>query len=174
MHNRVTFLKFQIYLFCLGNETRIGIYSRNCPEWFISALACVRLSMVTVSFVFTILISFLYRSLFMIHLEPTPPRSLSSKLTWSKLHNFQECLTHSSRIIIVDDPDKIEKLLVNIDNMPTLKHIVLINADRLSDDLGTKARKHGLKIHKFDKLQNDQNDVHPDVEPSPDDLYIIW
>lgn len=38
-------------MFCrilLDNETRIGVYARNSPEWFISALACVRLSMVVV------------------------------------------------------------------------------------------------------------------------------
>lgn len=37
-----------IKTYFLGNETRIGIYARNCPEWFISALGCIRLSMVTV------------------------------------------------------------------------------------------------------------------------------
>jgi long-chain acyl-CoA synthetase len=31
-----------------GNKTNVGIYSRNCPEWMISSLACVRLSMVVV------------------------------------------------------------------------------------------------------------------------------
>lgn len=74
----------------------------------------------------------------------------------------------------MDNPDKIEKLLVNIENMSTLKHIVIINADKLSDDLDQKARKHGLRIHKFDDLQNDQTEIHPDVEPKPEDLYIIW
>uniref|UniRef100_A0A915CVP3 long-chain-fatty-acid--CoA ligase n=1 Tax=Ditylenchus dipsaci TaxID=166011 RepID=A0A915CVP3_9BILA len=30
------------------NETHVGIYARNCPEWLISTLACVRYSMVVV------------------------------------------------------------------------------------------------------------------------------
>ena len=31
-----------------GNETNVGIYAKNCPEWFIACLANVRYSMVTV------------------------------------------------------------------------------------------------------------------------------
>lgn len=31
-----------------GNETKIGIYAKNCPEWFITCLGAVRYSMVTV------------------------------------------------------------------------------------------------------------------------------
>lgn len=31
-----------------GNSTHIGIYAKNCPEWSITSLGCVRYSMVTV------------------------------------------------------------------------------------------------------------------------------
>ncbi|VDN59561.1 unnamed protein product [Dracunculus medinensis] len=32
----------------IGNETRVGIYSKNCPEWFITTLACIQHSIVIV------------------------------------------------------------------------------------------------------------------------------
>lgn len=76
-------------------------------------------------------------------------------------------------VIVVDDPDKIEKLLVNIRQTPTLKHIVLINTEKLTDELVAKARENGLQIHSFDELQNDQTESVEDVEPKADDLYII-
>ncbi|VDM48517.1 unnamed protein product [Toxocara canis] len=31
-----------------GGETRVGIYGKNCPQWFISALACVQQSIAIV------------------------------------------------------------------------------------------------------------------------------
>lgn len=41
------FLSFSL-THSLGNDTHVGIYGKNCPEWFISSIASVRFSMVTV------------------------------------------------------------------------------------------------------------------------------
>lgn len=76
-------------------------------------------------------------------------------------------------IIVVDESDKIEKLLINVSKTPTLKHIVIINSAKLDNQLVEKANENGIQIHTFDDLQNGNVELHPDVEPKPDDLYII-
>jgi long-chain acyl-CoA synthetase len=128
-----------------GNDTKIGIYAINSPEWFISCLASVRLSMVTVP---------LYDTL--------GPDAATFIVQQTEME-----------IIIIDHPDKIEKLLVNIEKTPTLKHIVIINAEKLTEELKNQAKEHNIQIHIFDELQNGPVDLHEDVEPKPDDLYII-
>lgn len=133
------------YLINLGNETRIGIYAQNSSEWFITCLACVRLSMVTVP---------LYDTL--------GPDASSYIVQQTEME-----------IIVVDEFSKIEKLLVNVSKTPSLRHIVIINADKLTNELIQQAKKNNIQIHKFDELQNGQVELHKDVEPKPDDLYII-
>ncbi|KAI6240163.1 Arachidonate--CoA ligase [Aphelenchoides fujianensis] len=129
-----------------GNQTHIGIYSRNCPEWFISSLACLRFSMVTVP---------LYDTL------------------GADAATFIVQQTEM-QAIVVDELDKVEKLLTNAAQTPTLKHIVLINHSKLTHALIEQAETAGIRLHKFrDLLTAGEREYHADVEPKASDLYII-
>lgn len=77
------------------------------------------------------------------------------------------------QIIVVDEVDKIDKLLINVSQTPTLKHVVIINAEKLTNEHIEKAKAHNVQIHKFDEFQNGNGNLHPDVEPKPEDTYIL-
>lgn len=76
--------------------------------------------------------------------------------------------------IIVDNEAKVKKLLELAHTMPSLKHVVLIDA--LEDaSLKAQVQQHGIQLHNFgDLLTVDDSEVQPDVEANPGDTYIIW
>ncbi|KAI6235242.1 Arachidonate--CoA ligase [Aphelenchoides besseyi] len=129
-----------------GNETKVGIYARNSTEWFICCLASVRFSIVVVP---------LYDTL--------GPEAAKFIVQQTEM-----------QAIVVDDLDKLEKLLTNAYEMPTLRHIVLINHEGMGNDVIERANAANIQIHKFDELlQIGEANIATDVEPKPDDLYII-
>lgn len=86
---------------------------------------------------------------------------------------------HSSicifRAIVVDNADKVKKLVSNKRDMPTLKHIVLMDGNEVTEELKKQAGEEGVELHKFyDLVEMGKKDVQEDVPPKPDDTYIIW
>ncbi|VDM23836.1 unnamed protein product, partial [Toxocara canis] len=78
-------------------ETRVGIYGKNCPQWFISALACVQQSIAIVP---------LYDTL--------GPESVTYIIQQTEMST-----------IIVDTVERAKKLLNN-EHIPLLRHIIVI------------------------------------------------
>lgn len=78
-------------------------------------------------------------------------------------------------MIVVDRADKVTKLISTAAKTPTLKHIVIIFEDTLTEDLKAKAAEVNLQLHKFnDLLEIGENHVQQDSEPTPADTFLIW
>lgn len=79
------------------------------------------------------------------------------------------------RTVIVEDETKISKILDAVSNMPTLKHLVVIKHEAITQELLSKADKAGIQLHKFYELIIDGvNNIQQDLPPKPDDTYMIW
>ncbi|CAD5221891.1 unnamed protein product [Bursaphelenchus xylophilus] len=129
-----------------GNKTLIGIYAQNCPEWTISCIGAIRYSMVTVP---------LYDTL------GADAAKFIVKDT-------------GMQIIVVDNGAKVQRLLSTIEETPSLKHIVVIKESEVTSELLEEGTKKNVKIHTFSHLLHvGETDVQPDVEPTPDDMFII-
>ncbi|UJR15018.1 hypothetical protein I4U23_001995 [Adineta vaga] len=131
-----------------GQDTFIGIYATNSVEWITTAIACHFHSMIYVP---------LYDTLG----EP------------AIVHIINQT---SLKTIFVDKPENILILLKLIDQVPTLKRIVLTK--KLEDDKETeirqKAKQIGIEIVTFSELQELGRSKpvahHP---PKPDDIFEI-
>lgn len=128
------------------NTTNVAVYARNCPEWFITALACTRYSMVVVP---------LYDTLG------------AEAATFILEHTEAE-------VVIVDDAKKAQKLLEFTKETPKLKHVVLIEHDDSSTSLSAIKAPDGIEVHSFSALRAfGREHTVDDVEARPEDTYII-
>ncbi|CAD5215922.1 unnamed protein product [Bursaphelenchus okinawaensis] len=129
-----------------NNKTLIGIYAQNSPEWAIACIGALRYSMVTVP---------LYDTL------GADAAKFIVKDTGMK-------------VIVVDNASKVTKLMSTIEDTPSLKHIVVIKEGDVTEELQAEASKHDVKVHSFEHLIHiGETDVQPDVEPKPDNMFII-
>lgn len=87
-----------------GNDTFIGIYAKNCPEWFITLMASIEQSMV---------IAPLYDTL--------------DANAASYIINQTEM-----KVVVVDSSDKVQKLLSN-KSCPSLQHIIVVEQCSLEE-----------------------------------------
>ncbi|CAB3401784.1 unnamed protein product [Caenorhabditis bovis] len=126
-----------------GNETNVGIYARNSPQWLFSALACIEQSMVVVP---------LYDTL------------------GAEAATFIVSQADIS-VVIVDKVAKAKNLINNAENMVTLKTILVIEADGFDEDdakyhgIRLETLEHALELG--DKYS------YTNLLPKPDDTYII-
>lgn len=78
------------------------------------------------------------------------------------------------RLVVVDSEEKAKKVLNSVDS-PHLEHIIIIDD---IDDVKLAALKQlnpNVQIHRFYELiKAGAEDSRPDVEPNPEDVYIIW
>ncbi|CAJ0580921.1 unnamed protein product, partial [Mesorhabditis spiculigera] len=87
-----------------GNTTNVGVYARNSPEWFVTALGCIQHSLVVVP------------------LYDTLGAEAADYI-------IQQA---DIEVIFVDNLDKVKKLGGTSDKIPTLKHVIVI--DNISPD----------------------------------------
>jgi long-chain acyl-CoA synthetase len=128
------------------NATNVGIYAKNCAEWAISAIACIRYSMVTVP---------LYDTL--------GADAVSYIVQQTEIE-----------AIVVEDEAKIKKILDASSSMPSLRHLIAIKPEAVTPELLEKAVLVGIQLHRFDELvEEGKNDAQQDVVPTPDDTYMI-
>ncbi|GMT20856.1 hypothetical protein PFISCL1PPCAC_12154, partial [Pristionchus fissidentatus] len=129
-----------------SNSTNVGIYSRNCARWFISALGATSQSMAIVP---------LYDTLGA---------------------DAAEFIINQAEIevVVVDKAEKAVRLLEIRQRLPSLRHIVVIFENELTEEIREKGAQAGLVVHKFSEIiEEGERNPKPDVKPSEDDIYII-
>ncbi|XP_051522803.1 long-chain-fatty-acid--CoA ligase 5-like [Myxocyprinus asiaticus] len=129
-----------------SQESFIGIFSQNRPEWIISELACYTYSMVAVP---------LYDTL--------GPEALVFIINRAKIST-----------VLCDKHDKAETLLANCEKglSPVLKTIILIDPfDTALTERGSKSGVDILSLKDIEALGKDN--LHKPVPPKPKDLSII-
>ncbi|KAL5018657.1 hypothetical protein ScPMuIL_004379 [Solemya velum] len=107
------------------NDTFVGIYSKNRPEYTICDLACVMFSMV-----------------------PVPLYDTLGKESRLHIINTNE-LTH----IICDSSEKAQNLLSECEKIPKVKCIIVM--ETISPDQQEKAKMCGIKLIRLNQLQAD-------------------
>uniref|UniRef100_A0AC35TZJ8 Long-chain-fatty-acid--CoA ligase n=1 Tax=Rhabditophanes sp. KR3021 TaxID=114890 RepID=A0AC35TZJ8_9BILA len=129
-----------------ANTSHVGIYSVNCPEWFITALGCAQHSIVVVP---------LYDTL------------------GAEAASFIVQQTEIN-VILVDNLDKVDKLLSSKSSLPTLNHIIVIQEYEISKELESKASELGVHIHTFADLEKAGECIDTPLHlPNKEDNYII-
>uniref|UniRef100_F1KYL3 Long-chain-fatty-acid--CoA ligase n=1 Tax=Ascaris suum TaxID=6253 RepID=F1KYL3_ASCSU len=129
-----------------GQQTFLGIYSKNRPEWIISELAAYNYSNVVVS---------LYDTL------GADARIFIVNQTGIKF-------------IICDDEQKLKSLIDSASQLPLLKHIVVI--EPYSIEVQRKAETAGISVHRFHEVEEMGRQFEPKADfqpPSPEDLSTI-
>ncbi|GFQ88898.1 long-chain-fatty-acid--CoA ligase 1 [Trichonephila clavata] len=106
-----------------GQETFVGIYSRNSPEWVITEHACFRQSAILVP---------LYDTL--------GPNACSYIINQANI-----------RLVVCDDESKVKNILNEIPNTPQLKQIIAVN--KVSDTLIVKAKSLGVQLISFTEVE---------------------
>ncbi|CAD6187804.1 unnamed protein product [Caenorhabditis auriculariae] len=129
-----------------GNTTNVGIYARNCPQWLMSALACVGQSMVIVP---------LYDTL-----GSDAAAYIVSQAEIS--------------VVVVDKIEKARLLIENRGQMPTLKTIVVIESAKFADEDLLMASQRGIRLETFENALDlgARYEFAPNL-PKPKDTYII-
>jgi long-chain acyl-CoA synthetase len=145
-----------------GQDTLIGIYAQNAPEWDIAMLATVAYSRIVVP---------LYDTL--------GAEAVSFILSQARL-----------RYVVCDTTERAQKLLDCFKDYPgsnapfeslesivrklPLEHIILTKPAEITDDLRKKCGALGVKVHSFQEVEA-QGIVKPMdvVSPTPEDLFII-
>ncbi|CEF67818.1 Long-chain-fatty-acid--CoA ligase 6 [Strongyloides ratti] len=129
-----------------SNDSHIGIYAINCPEWIITALGCAKQSIVVVP---------LYDTL------------------GADAASFIVQQTEIS-VIVVDNLEKVNNLLENKENLPSLKNIIVIQEYEIDDNLFQKGKNVGVEILPWQKLESLGSECTNKVNlPKKDDTYII-
>ncbi|XP_051530008.1 long-chain-fatty-acid--CoA ligase 5-like [Myxocyprinus asiaticus] len=129
-----------------SQESFIGIFAQNRPEWIISELACYTYSMVAVP---------LYDTL--------GPEALVFIINRAKIS-----------IVLCDKQDKAETLLANCEKKltPVLKTIILMDPfDAALSERGSKCGVDVLNLKDVEAFGKDN--LHKPVPPKPEDLSII-
>ncbi|VDN59562.1 unnamed protein product [Dracunculus medinensis] len=127
-----------------GNETRIGIYSKNCVEWFLTAMACIQYSMVIVP---------LYDTL--------GPEAVKFIIEHCELSS-----------IVVSDSEKAKKLLSA--NIECVKNIILIDTTNIGEVINLVTGQVKVNIYAFQDLVSQGDEYSSEIVlPKPDDIYII-
>lgn len=126
------------------NDTFIGIYSINRPEWVITDLASAMFSMVSVP---------LYDTL-----GPDACKFIINQIG----------ISH----VLCDKEDKVKHLLENSEKMPTLACIII--TDTVSSETVSLATKKNIKIVKFSDLEADgEKALQEPVPPKTTDLMTV-
>ncbi|CAJ0941491.1 unnamed protein product, partial [Mesorhabditis belari] len=125
-----------------GNETNVGIYARNSPEWFVTALGCIQHSIVVVP------------------LYDTLGAEAASYI-------IQQA---DIEVIIVDNLDKVKKLLESGESIPSLKHVVVIDPIKQED----LPKQDDVTVYTFQEVLGfGQLNSQPMHLPTKKDTYII-
>ncbi|XP_071503714.1 long-chain-fatty-acid--CoA ligase 5-like [Diadema antillarum] len=128
-----------------SNDTRIGIFSQNRPEWIVTDLGCMTYSMVTV-----------------------PLYSTLGREGYEYIVN----LTNIT-LMVVDSMDKVSSLLEQSQSMPTLKKIVVMDTP-ITDEVKGQAKAVDVEVIAFEDLLKEGKENLKDPSPcKPDDLAVI-
>ncbi|XP_071952415.1 long-chain-fatty-acid--CoA ligase 1-like isoform X2 [Antedon mediterranea] len=131
--------------FSPGQNTYIGLYSNNRPEWVIAEQACFRFNMVTVP---------LYDTLG----------------TDACAHIINEA---EIPLVFLDTIDKIQKLLEKSDEMSTLKVFVLMVGE-VSEEIKGACSSKGIEVLTFEEmLKLGLENKKEEQLPSPEDVFTV-
>ncbi|TMS34949.1 hypothetical protein L596_002442 [Steinernema carpocapsae] len=129
-----------------GNDVHVGVYAKNSPEWFITAVGCIQHSIVVVP---------LYDTL--------GAESAAYIVRQTEIS-----------VIVVDNVEKIKKLLSNKADHPTLRHIILIENKGLDEEVAAKAKENEVEITSFkDALLEGRLNPKKFTPPTADSAYLI-
>ncbi|GMR46553.1 hypothetical protein PMAYCL1PPCAC_16748, partial [Pristionchus mayeri] len=129
-----------------ANSTNLGIYSKNCPRWFISALGAIS------------------QSLAIVPLYDTLGADAAEFIIY-------QC---EIEVIVVDDSEKAIRLIGISPKLPTLKHIVLIQEEEVTQQVVDDGRKVGISVHRFSEIIAEGHlNPMPETRPKGDDVYMI-
>ncbi|CAB3406754.1 unnamed protein product [Caenorhabditis bovis] len=127
-----------------GDETRIGIYSKNRPEWVMSEIAIHNYSNVTIPFYDTISVDDM---IYIANLTEIP-------------------------VVFTDSEDKTRMLLQNKSKIRNLKHIIQFND--VSDDVRSLAKNENVDVFHFDEFRRLGKHEHlPHLVPTPETIATI-
>ncbi|EYC37629.1 hypothetical protein Y032_0775g2252 [Ancylostoma ceylanicum] len=129
-----------------GNDTNIGIYCKNRPEWIITELASYNFSNVIVP---------IYETLGF--------EACVFILNQSEM-----------QIVVCDAVSKAMGLLEQKPNCPHLKYLVVM--EPITDDLRAASEKHGVRVLTMDELEKmgrEAKNRPPHQPPKPEDLATI-
>ncbi|CAI5444018.1 unnamed protein product [Caenorhabditis angaria] len=133
-----------------GNTTNIAIYARNSPQWLISALGSMKQSIVVVP---------LYDTL--------GPEAATFIISQAEIS-----------VVIVDKSEKAKSLIKNCENVPSLKTIIVIEAENFEEDDIELAKYNGINLLNFKQVlqigkEHLVREKYTELLPKPDDVYII-
>lgn len=127
-----------------GDESFVGIFAANCPQWVIAKEACGMFSMVYVP---------LYDTL--------GPDACSYILNQT-----------SMSVIVCDTTKRLETILKNADSTPNLKFVIVVE-DYKGMNLDA-ATKHNIKVMTFQEiLFLGKKSLHDPIPPSPESVVSI-
>ncbi|XP_031548889.1 long-chain-fatty-acid--CoA ligase 1-like [Actinia tenebrosa] len=127
-----------------SQETYIGVWSKNCVEWFLTDMGCQMFSMVTVP----------------IYDTHGPDACIY-------------IIQQASLKVIVCNTDKVSFLLEKANECDSLKTIILIGGPVDGSTLA-EADELGIKIHIFEEIEElGKNNKHPILPPGPNDVHTI-
>ncbi|XP_030835065.1 long-chain-fatty-acid--CoA ligase 5-like [Strongylocentrotus purpuratus] len=132
-----------------SNESKIGIFSQNRPEWVISDLGCSSYSMISV-----------------------PLYSTLGPDGYEYIINLTEM-----KLIVVDTMDKVNSLLDQRSKLPTIKHVVVMERP-ITDEITEKAGKMDIDVVTFEDFvaagERNMKDPFLIKDPGkPDDVAVI-
>ncbi|GMT20857.1 hypothetical protein PFISCL1PPCAC_12153 [Pristionchus fissidentatus] len=75
-------------------------------------------------------------------------------------------------VLVVDNAEKAEKLIEIRKRMASLRHIIVIFEDQVTEELVEMGRQAGLSVHRFsDVIKEGERNPKPEVKPKEDDTY---
>lgn len=135
-----------------SNGTFVALYARNCPEWIIMTLACIRHSIVIVP---------LYDTL-------GPDAA-----TYILAHT-------GASLVLIDELRRLENVFSMKQNTPELRHVVLVEKPEAAKlaEINQRAEAIGIEVHLWDELlakgqQRAETEQQPDREPTSEDTYML-
>lgn len=132
------------------NQTFVAFYLRNCPEWILAALACIRHSMVIVP---------LYDTL--------GPDAAAYILGHTE-----------AKVVVVDEVSRLQNLINVKQRTPELRHILLTDPlePEKFEEIRQKASDVGITVHAMADLlakQEEETEEEPDHLPKAEDTYFV-
>ncbi|GFY69054.1 long-chain-fatty-acid--CoA ligase 5 [Trichonephila inaurata madagascariensis] len=127
-----------------GQSTYVGIYSSNCLEYAITQHGCWCQSMIIIP---------LYDTL--------GPAASSFIIKQAEIET-----------VICDTEDKVQRLISKRKEIPTLKHIIMVN--NVSKETSQLAEDENIKIHFFKEIEELGEKNHAEkLLPSPSDICLV-
>lgn len=127
-----------------GSDTKLGIYASNSVEYVIAEFGCYNHTITAVP---------LYDTL--------GPNACTFIVNQTGIE-----------VVVVDNEDRLQALISQAHNLPTLKHIIVI--EKIIESFRSKAASYGIKVHSIEEIEA-AGRAHPRPldKPRPQDMALI-